>query len=124
MPQIQRVFDENRQIYGARKIWLGLRRQGIRVAHCTVIRLMRRMGLQEARRKTELVHRRGPWKSRQQLELTSLGWVHWFNNQRLLSSIGDIPPVEAEAKYFSQLAIERASEEAITLTNQSPCFPG
>lgn len=263
MPQIQRVFDENWQVYGARKIWLELQRQGIRVARCTVARLMRRMGLQGARRgvrmrttvpdtrqpcpldlvdrnfhasrpnqlwvvdftyvptwqswlyvafitdafarrivgwqtstsmttdfvldaleqalharqpakgtlthhgdrgsqylslryterlrqagvaasvgstgdaydnalaetinglyKTELINRHGPWKSRQQLELATLDWVHWFNNQRLLQSIGDIPPAEAEAKYFSQLAIERASTEAFTLTNQPPRFPG
>ena len=50
MPQIQRVFDESWQVYGARKIWLKLHRQGIRVARCTVARLMRRMGLQGARR--------------------------------------------------------------------------
>ena len=263
VPQIQRVFDENLQVYGARKIWLELHRQGVWVARCTVARLMRRMGLQGARRgiqvcttagdakqpcpldlvdrnfraqrpnqlwvvdftyvstwqgwlyvafvtdafarrivgwqtsasmttefvldaleqalharqpesgtlthhgdrgsqylslryterlreagvaasvgstgdaydnalaetinglyKTEVVKRQGPWKSRQQLELATLNWVHWFNNQRLLSSIGDIPPAEVEAKYFSQLAIARASTEAITLTNQSPRFPG
>src|SRR5699024_8816176 len=34
--------------------------------------------------KTEVVKRQGPWKSRQQLELATLNWVHWFNNQRLL----------------------------------------
>ena len=255
MAQIQRVFDENWQVYGVRKIWLELNRQSICVARCTVARLMRRMGLEGARRgkrvrttfadakqpcpldlvdrnfracrpnqlwvvdftyvstwqgwlyvafvtdafarrivgwqtstcmstdfvldaleqalharrpeagtlthhgdrgsqylslryterlreagvaasvgstgdaydnalaetinglyKTEVVKRQGPWKSRQQLELATLDWVHWFNNQRLLSSIGDIPPAEAEAKYFSQLAIKRASEEATTLT--------
>ena len=54
--------------------------------------------------KTELIHRRGPWKSRQAVELATLHWVHWFNNHRLLESIGYIPPAEAEANYYQQLA--------------------
>jgi transposase InsO family protein len=44
--QIRRVWDENYQVYGARKIWRQLNREEIRVARCTVERLMRRMGLQ------------------------------------------------------------------------------
>ncbi|MCZ1021285.1 IS3 family transposase [Streptomyces noursei] len=43
--EIQRVYDENRQVYGARKIWHQLRREGIEVARCTVERLMRVLGL-------------------------------------------------------------------------------
>ena len=54
--------------------------------------------------KTELIHKRGPWKSRESLELATLEWVHWFNNQRLLEPIGYIPPAEAEAQYYQQLA--------------------
>lgn len=54
--------------------------------------------------KTELIHRRGPWKSRQSVELATLHWVHWFNNHRLLESIGYIPPAEAEANCYQQLA--------------------
>ncbi len=42
---IQRVWDENEQVYGPRKIWKQLRREGFRVARCTVARLMREMGL-------------------------------------------------------------------------------
>ena len=42
---IQRVWDENHQVYGPRKVWRELRRQGVRVAHCTVRRLMKAMGL-------------------------------------------------------------------------------
>jgi transposase InsO family protein len=45
MEQIQRVWDENFQVYGVRKVWRQLRREGIAVARCTVARLMRRMGL-------------------------------------------------------------------------------
>ena len=54
--------------------------------------------------KTELIHKRGPWKSRESLEFATLEWVHWFNNQRLLAPIGYIPPAEAEAQYYRQLA--------------------
>jgi putative transposase len=54
--------------------------------------------------KTELIHRRGPWKTKESLELATLQWVHWFNHQRLLEPIGYIPPVEAEANYWRQLA--------------------
>jgi putative transposase len=43
--EIQRVFDEHHQVYGPRKVWKQLRREGLRVARCTVGRLMRALGL-------------------------------------------------------------------------------
>ena len=51
--------------------------------------------------KAEVVHRRS-WRSREELELETLRWVDWFNNQRLLGPIGFIPPAEAEANYYQQ----------------------
>jgi len=45
---IQRVWDDNQQVYGPRKVWRQLRREGVRVARCTVERLMREMGLRGA----------------------------------------------------------------------------
>ncbi len=54
--------------------------------------------------KTELIHRCGPWKTRQSVEMETLRWVHWFNHQRLLEPIGYIPPAEAEANYWRLLA--------------------
>lgn len=45
-PEIARVFDENFKVYGVRKIWRQLRREGFDIARCTVERLMREMGLQ------------------------------------------------------------------------------
>ena len=45
-PQIQRVFDANWQVYGVRKIWRQLRREGFDVARCTVARLMKAMDIQ------------------------------------------------------------------------------
>jgi transposase InsO family protein len=44
-PEIRRVWEANFQVYGPRKVWKALRREGIRVARCTVRRLMRAMGL-------------------------------------------------------------------------------
>jgi transposase InsO family protein len=243
MPQIQRVWQENMQVYGAKKVWRQLEREQVAVARCTVERLMRRLSLEGVRRgknvkttiadpalpcpldrvnrqfkadrpnqlwvsdftyvstwqgwvyvafvvdvfarrivgwrlsssmrtdfvldaleqalydrqperdalthhsdrgsqyvsiryserlaeagiepsvgsrgdsydnalaetinglyKTELVHHRGPWKTKESLELATLQWAHWFNHQRLLGSIGHIPPAEAEANYYLQLA--------------------
>jgi len=244
MPQIQQVWDQNLQVYGADKVWRQMNREGVSVARCTVERLMQRLQLQGARRgkvvkttqadkaavcpldkvnrlfkasrpdelwvsdftyvstwqgwlyvafvidvfarcivgwrvshsmqtdfvldaleqalydrrpqgnnslihhsdrgsqylsiryserlaeagiepsvgsrgdsydnalaetinglyKTELIHRRGPWKTRASVEMATLHWVHWFNHQRLLEPIGYIPPAEAEANYWRQLA--------------------
>lgn len=244
MPQIQRVWQVNMQVYGADKVWHQLKREGIPVARCTVERLMKRLGLEGARRgkvvrttvpdkalscpldrvnrqfkadrpnqlwvsdftyvstwqgwlyvafvidvfarrivgwrvsssmrtdfvldaleqalyarqpgladalvhhsdrgsqyvsiryserlaeagiepsvgsrgdsydnalaetinglyKTELIHKRTPWKTREAVELATLEWVAWFNNHRLLGSIGYIPPAEAEVNYYRQFA--------------------
>jgi putative transposase len=54
--------------------------------------------------KTELVHRRGPWRSLEAVEFATLEWVDWFNNRRLLEPIGNIPPAEAEARFYAQSA--------------------
>lgn len=43
--QIRRIWDENKQVYGVRKVWRQLLREGIGVARCTVARLMKRLGL-------------------------------------------------------------------------------
>jgi putative transposase len=54
--------------------------------------------------KAEIIHRRGPWKTREAVELATLEWVSWFNHHRLLEPIGYIPPAEAEANYWRQQA--------------------
>jgi len=51
----------------------------------------------------ELIYRQS-WKSREAVEMATLKWVHWYNHQRLLSSIGYIPPAEAEANFYRQQA--------------------
>ena len=245
MPQIERVWQSNLQVYGADKVWHQLNREGIEVARCTVERLMKRLGLAGARRgkvvrttipdkavpcppdrvnrqfradrpnqlwvsdftyvstwqgwlyvafvidvfarrivgwrvsrsmrtdfvldaleqalyarqpelsdalihhsdrgsqyvsiryterlgeagiepsvgsrgdsydnalaetinglyKTEMIHRRAPWKTMEAVELAPLEWVSWFNHHRLLSPTGYIPPAEAEANYYQQPAM-------------------
>ena len=54
--------------------------------------------------KAEMIHRRAPWKTKESVELATLEWVSWFNHHRLLEPIGYIPPAEAEANYYRQLA--------------------
>jgi putative transposase len=52
--------------------------------------------------KAEVIHRRGPWRSFEAVEFATLEWVDWFNNRRLLEPIGNLPPAEAEARYYAQ----------------------
>jgi putative transposase len=53
--------------------------------------------------KAEVIHRRGPWRSLEAVEFATLEWVDWFNNRRLLEPIGNIPPAEAEERYYAML---------------------
>lgn len=53
--------------------------------------------------KAEVIHRRGPWRHAEAVEFATLEWVDWFNRRRLLEPIGNIPPAEAEARYYEQL---------------------
>jgi transposase InsO family protein len=53
--------------------------------------------------KTEVVRRRGPWRNLETVEFATLGWVDWYNNRRLLEPIGNIPPADAEERYYAQL---------------------
>jgi transposase InsO family protein len=53
--------------------------------------------------KAEVIHRRGPWRSFETVEFATPTWVDWFNNRRLLQPIGNIPPAEAEARYYAMI---------------------
>jgi len=53
--------------------------------------------------KTEVIHKRGPWRTVDEVEYATLEWVDWFNNRRLLEPIGNIPPAELEMAYYRQL---------------------
>jgi putative transposase len=59
--------------------------------------------------KAELIHRRGPWRSVEQVELATAEWVAWWNHRRLHEACGHTPPAEYEAAYHSRL---RATEMA------------
>ena len=50
--------------------------------------------------KAEVIHREGPWRSADQVELATLSWVEWFNHRRILQPIGDMPPAEYEMRYY------------------------
>jgi len=50
--------------------------------------------------KTEVIRRRGPWRSIDEVELAVLEWVDWFNNRRLLEPLGWVPPAEYEVAYY------------------------
>jgi putative transposase len=55
--------------------------------------------------KAEVIHRRGPWRSFEAVEFATLEWVDWFNHRRLLEPIGNVPPAEAEARYYDQMEV-------------------
>ena len=52
--------------------------------------------------KAEVIHRRGPWRSFEAVEVATLNWVDCYNHRRLLEAIGNIPPAEIEARYYAQ----------------------
>ena len=51
--------------------------------------------------KTELINRRGPWRDLAHVELETAGYLHWFNNRRIHSAIGDVTPAEREAAWYA-----------------------
>jgi putative transposase len=53
--------------------------------------------------KTELVRRRGPWRSLEAVAFATLEWVEWFNHRRRREPIGTMPPAEAEARCYAAL---------------------
>jgi putative transposase len=53
--------------------------------------------------KTELIYRRGPWRTMEQVELATAQWVSWWNEQRLHQACGYVPPAEFEGNYYRRL---------------------
>jgi transposase InsO family protein len=53
--------------------------------------------------KTEVIRRRGPWRTVEDVEYATLEWVDWFNHRWLLEPIGNVPSVELEMAYYRQL---------------------
>jgi|SRR5450759_814102 hypothetical protein len=66
--------------------------------------------------KAELVHSRGPWRGRDDLELATLQWVDWFNHRRLFGAIGYVPPAEYEANLLSSTHSRRGWDSMIRVS--------
>ena len=60
--------------------------------------------------KTELIRRHGPWRTLDDVEIATLEWVDWFNNTRLHTELGDIPPAEHEAFHYRQITASTTLE--------------
>ncbi len=56
--------------------------------------------------KAELITMQAPWRTVEDVELATLSWVSWWNNHRLHSAIGDIPPAEFEAAHYAQQQLD------------------
>jgi transposase InsO family protein len=59
--------------------------------------------------KAEVIYKNGPWRGLEDVEHATLTWVEWFNNRRLLGSVGDIPPREFEENYYRQMESSHAA---------------
>src|SRR3954447_9277502 len=69
---------------------------------------------------TELIRRRGPWRGLDDVELATLEWVDWFNNRRLHSACGDVPPVEFKEEHYRQIAALETLETLETVETAEP----
>lgn len=56
--------------------------------------------------KTELIHRKGPWRNVEHVEWATLNYVDWFNNRRIHEALDYVPPVEFEAAYYDSIESE------------------
>ena len=72
-PEMKRVWDDNRSVYGARKLWHAMRRDGFDLARCTVERLMRDIGIEGVRRGKKI---KTTWPPSRQIALQSPAG-HW-----------------------------------------------
>jgi transposase InsO family protein len=54
--------------------------------------------------KTEVIRHQGPWTGIEAVEFATLEWVDWFNNRRLMESIGNVLPAELETEYYNEMA--------------------
>ena len=61
--------------------------------------------------KTEVIQRRGPWRSLEVVEFATLEWLDWFNTRRLLEPLGYVPPAEYEERYCQQAEVQRRQSE-------------
>lgn len=64
--------------------------------------------------KAEVIRRLGPWRGVDAVELETLGWVWWFNHERLLEPLGYLPPAEYERQYEEMQQTSEAAVAALT----------
>jgi transposase InsO family protein len=57
--------------------------------------------------KAEIIHRSGPRKTKQAVELATLEWVSWFNHHRLMGPLGNVPPAELKANHHQQREVRQ-----------------
>jgi hypothetical protein len=72
--------------------------------------------------KAELIRgpaRTGPWKTVEEVELATLGWVHWHNTRRLHSYLGDLPPVEFEALHAARGDLNPPDPQDLTVADRA-----
>ena len=71
--------------------------------------------------KTEVIHRRGRWRSLEDVAFATLTWVWWFNHHRALEPLGYLPPAEFEAQFHRTAPpVSTPLDEGGTLTCVSP----
>jgi hypothetical protein len=72
--------------------------------------------------KTELIKKKGPWKTLADVELATAGYVDWYNNRRLHTAIGGIPPAEHETVYSTTL--KTSPRRRLDPTTEASTKPG
>ena len=65
--------------------------------------------------KTEVIDRDGPWRGFENAEIATVEWVTWFNRDRLLEPLGDVPPAVFEAQYYRT----QDTHKAVVILNET-----
>ncbi len=63
--------------------------------------------------KTEVIHRCGPWRGLEDVEIATLEWAWWLNERRLMESLGYLPPAEYEDAFYRRQETQ-VTEAALT----------
>lgn len=60
--------------------------------------------------KTKLIHRKGPWRTADDVELATFEWVDWYNNRRITASAGACRSADSEAHFYLQDEADMVAE--------------
>lgn len=94
------------RIYGARKVWLQMNREGAAIARCTVERLNEAGIHPSVGSPGDAYNHQWAVQNGGDPQAWPLEWVYWFNHLRLLESIGDMPSAKAEEQYYREIAMK------------------